>query len=105
MKLRRMAALAAVPLVALAAVAVTSSANAAGGRDGQVTEYGEQLRLGNGKLIAYSERNGARPVSIGLIMTDGVLDGLPTDMPTDGKWCFDKDGNGTVDPMTECTGG
>ncbi|HEY7592076.1 MAG TPA: hypothetical protein VH969_02880, partial [Actinophytocola sp.] len=72
---------------------------------GMCAEYGEQLRLGNGKLIAYSVRKGSRPVSIGLIMTDGVLDGLPTDMPTDGKWCFDKDGNGTVDPMTECTGG
>ena len=72
---------------------------------GTCAEYGERTRLGNGTLTAYSVRSGSRPISIGLVMTDGVLQGLPTDPPTDGKWCFDKDGNGTVDPMTECTGG
>lgn len=72
---------------------------------GRCVEYGERADLGNGELIAYSQRDGSRPVTIGMIMTDGVLDGLPFDPPNDGKWCFDKDGNGTVDPMTECVGG
>jgi hypothetical protein len=72
---------------------------------GACAEYGERTQLGNGTVTAYSQREGSRPVSIGMIMTDGVLDGLPQDPPNDGKWCFDKDGNGTVDPATECTGG
>lgn len=72
---------------------------------GVCAEYGERTGLGNGEITAYSQREGSRPVSIGLVMTDGALDGLPTEMPTEGKWCFDKDGNGTTDPVTECTGG
>jgi hypothetical protein len=72
---------------------------------GVCAQYGERTRLGNGTLTAYSQSEGSRPIAIGLVMTDSVLDGLPTDPPTDGKWCFDKDGNGTVDPMAECTGG
>jgi hypothetical protein len=72
---------------------------------GPCAEYGERAGLGDGELIAYSQAVGSRPVSVGLIMTDGSLDGLPHDPPTDGAWCFDRDGDGTVDPMSECTGG
>lgn len=72
---------------------------------GPCAEYGERAELGDGELIAYSQAVGSRPVSVGLIMTDGGLDGLPHDPPTDGTWCFDKDGDGTIDPTTECTGG
>jgi hypothetical protein len=73
--------------------------------NGVCAEYGEQTRLGNGTLTAYSQSEGSRPVAVGMIMTDGVLDRLPSNPPTDGKWCFDKDGNGTVDPMAECHNG
>jgi hypothetical protein len=72
---------------------------------GPCAEYGERVELGDGELLAYSQAVGSRPVSVGLIMTDDSLDGLPHDPPTDGTWCFDKNGDGTVDPMTECTGG
>ena len=72
---------------------------------GACAEYGEQTRIGNGTLTAYSVRDGARPMVVGMVMTDAALDGLPTDPPTEGKWCFDKDGNGSVDQVTECTGG
>jgi len=72
---------------------------------GVCAEYGEQTRLGNGTLTAYSQSSGSRPLAVGMIMTDGVLDGLPSDPPTDGKYCFDKDGNGTIDPMMECHNG
>ncbi len=35
-----------------------------------------------------------------------TLQGLPENPPTDdGKWCYDKDANGSVDPMTECSNG
>jgi hypothetical protein len=72
---------------------------------GPCAEYGERVELGDGELTAYSQAVGSRPVSVGLIMTDDSLDDLPHDPPTDGTWCFDKNGDGTVDPMTECSGG
>jgi hypothetical protein len=72
---------------------------------GRCAEYGESAKLGNGQVTAYSEAEGTRPVAVGMIMTDGALDGLPSDPPTDGKYCFDVDGNGTVDPMKECHNG
>jgi hypothetical protein len=72
---------------------------------GPCAEYGERARLGNGEVIAYSQRVGPRPVAVGMILTDGVLTGLPLNPANDNKWCFDKDGNGTVDRNTECSGG
>ncbi|UYM06236.1 hypothetical protein [Solicola gregarius] len=72
---------------------------------GPCAEYGERADLGNGEVTAYSQVVGDRPVSVGMIMTDDALDGLPHDPPTDGKWCFDKNDDGTVDPMKECSGG
>jgi hypothetical protein len=72
---------------------------------GVCAQYGERSRLGNGELTAYTQSEGSRPVAVGMIMTDGVLDGLPSNPPTDGKYCFDVDGNGTVDPMHECHNG
>jgi len=38
-------------------------------------------------------------------MSAGALDELPMQPTSDGKWCFDKNGDGTTDPMSECTGG
>ena len=72
---------------------------------GPCAEYGEHAQLGDGKITAYSQVVGSKPVAVGMVMSDDALDGLPHDPPTDGKWCFDKDGDGTVDPMTECAGG
>lgn len=66
---------------------------------------GPCVELGDGELTAYSQAVGSRPVSVGLIMTDGSLDDLPHDPPSDGMWCFDKNSDGTADPMTECSGG
>ena len=72
---------------------------------GPCAEYGASAPLGDGTLTAYSQRVGGRPVAVGLIMTDDVLDGLPQSPPNDGTLCFDKDGDGSIDPMTECSGG
>jgi hypothetical protein len=72
---------------------------------GPCAEYGERAPLGTGELTAYSQRIGSRPVSVGLRMSEGALDELPTHPPSDGKWCFDKNSDGTTDPMSECTGG
>lgn len=72
---------------------------------GVCAEYGASADLGEGTLTAYSQRRGDRPESVGLSFPARTLRGLPTDPPTQGTWCFDKDGDGTVDPMMECTGG
>jgi hypothetical protein len=45
------------------------------------------------------------PVAIGLVFPSRTLAGLPVDPPTAGLWCFDRDGDGTVDETTECAGG
>lgn len=72
---------------------------------GPCAEYGERTDHGDGEAQAYSQSVGSRPVSVGLVLSDASLDGLPHDPPTDGKWCFDKNDDGTTDPMTECAGG
>lgn len=73
---------------------------------GPCAEYGESAELGDGTITAYSQVDEAGvPVAVGLAMPSATLDGLPHDPPTDGKWCHDKDGDGTEDPMKECSGG
>jgi hypothetical protein len=72
---------------------------------GPCAEYGQRTSIGHGTLTAYTQSDGSHPIAIGLIMTDGVLDGLPTDPASDGHWCYDKDGNGTIDRLNECSGG
>lgn len=72
---------------------------------GVCAEYGASAEIGKGSLTAYTQRKGSRPTSVGVAFPASTLEGLPTDPPTEGKWCYDKDGDGTTDPMTECTGG
>lgn len=67
--------------------------------------YGESAPLGDGRLTAYSQSERGVPRAIGLVFPSRTLQGLPFDPPTAGLWCFDKSGDGTVDEMTECTGG
>lgn len=73
--------------------------------EGPCAEYGESAPRGNGTLTAYSQAHQGRPVAVGLVMTEDVLEGLPYDPPTAGLWCYDKDGDGEIDPMHECAGG
>ncbi|SFT09223.1 hypothetical protein [Saccharopolyspora flava] len=72
---------------------------------GPCAEYGESAPLGDGRITAYTQFLGARPVSIGVRMTDASFSGLPHDPPTDGTLCFDKNGDGSTDPVEECSGG
>jgi hypothetical protein len=72
---------------------------------GPCAEYGRSASLGEGRVTAFSQREGRRPKVIGLLATDSTFDGLPYDPPTSGIWCYDKDGDGTVDRHRECTGG
>lgn len=73
--------------------------------EGPCAEYGESAPRGNGTLTAYSQVHRGEPVAVGLLMTEETLEGLPYDPPTAGLWCYDKDGDGQIDPMAECAGG
>lgn len=72
---------------------------------GPCAAYGESAPRGDGTMTAYSQSEGRRPVAVGAVLDAGTLRGLPYDPPTEGRWCFDKNGDGTTDPYTECTGG
>jgi hypothetical protein len=72
---------------------------------GPCAEYGESEELGDGVLTAYSQSLGERPSAIGLVMSDDSLSGLPQHPPNDGTTCYDVDGDGSTDNMTECAGG
>lgn len=73
---------------------------------GPCAEYGQSAHRGDGTLTSYSQvdADGA-PVAIGMAMSEETLQGLPYDPPTAGLWCYDKDDDGALDEMTECTGG
>ncbi|MEV4611019.1 hypothetical protein AB0K43_00255 [Kitasatospora sp. NPDC049258] len=62
---------------------------------------GTPQRLGRGLVRTYGQLDGGRPLAVGILYSEHALDGLPTAM-TDGHHCFDIDGDGTIDPMTEC---
>ncbi|WP_109471713.1 hypothetical protein [Ornithinimicrobium cavernae] len=72
---------------------------------GACAEYGESAPRGEGTLTAYSQVWQGEPQAVGLVFPSETLQGLPYDPPTAGLWCYDKDGNGEVDPMMECSGG
>lgn len=72
---------------------------------GPCAVYGDSAPRGDGRLTAYTQQEHGQPHAIGVVMPTATLRGLPHDPPTDGKWCFDKDGDGSVDPMTECANG
>ncbi|WP_446666238.1 hypothetical protein [Flexivirga sp. B27] len=72
---------------------------------GPCATYGDSALRGDGRLTAYTQQEHGKPHAIGVTLTDPTLDGLPHEPPTDGKWCFDKDGDGNVDLMTECANG
>ncbi|WP_051812540.1 hypothetical protein [Kitasatospora sp. MBT63] len=64
---------------------------------------GTPQRLGDGLVRTYARLDHGRPLSVGILYSDRALDHLPTAM-TDGHHCFDVDGDGRTDPMTECAG-
>jgi hypothetical protein len=72
---------------------------------GACASYGESAPLGDGAVTAYSQADHDVPSAIGLVLRSRTLDGLPYHPPTAGLWCFDHNGDGTVDPMLECMGG
>lgn len=67
------------------------------------TVYGESGAMGEGTARTYAELNAdGSPVSIGIVYTQGALEGLPTEPNMESR-CFDINGNGTLE-MGECIG-
>lgn len=65
--------------------------------------YGESGAMGEGTARTYAELSAdGSPVSIGIVYTQAMLEGLPTD-PNMKSRCFDINGNGTME-MGECIG-
>lgn len=89
---------------ALAATLVAALTAAAAPPSAVRTEYGPEVPLGAGTLRTYTQREGGRPLVMGVTFPAAALRNLPTAM-SDGKHCFDKDGNGSIDLHTECAVG
>jgi len=88
-------------LVATAAIATVGTKLALADT---ITLHGEAQKLGNGFAQVYTEVDAeGAPAVIGVTFDAGMLEGLPT-MPNAWSRCFDKNGNGQIDPHGECHG-
>ncbi|GAB1644472.1 hypothetical protein [Krasilnikovia sp. MM14-A1259] len=68
---------------------------------GPCADYGPAVPVGSGTVRIATQRSGSRPVSMAFVFDRSMLTGLPTEL-SDGKHCYDVDGNGTIDRNTEC---
>ncbi|MEW2416586.1 hypothetical protein AB0953_23070 [Streptomyces sp. NPDC046866] len=68
------------------------------------TRWGPAAALGHGTVRTYAEYAGGHPRALGVSLTAAALTGLPT-APTDGRHCYDADGDARIDGMHECVGG
>jgi hypothetical protein len=67
------------------------------------TVYGDSGAMGEGTARAYAELNAdGSPVSIGIVYTQALLEGLPTEANLESR-CFDVNGNAATE-MDECIG-
>lgn len=68
------------------------------------TYSGEPVPLGNGAVNTYlTLADDAKPVAIGIRMTEAALEGLPAE-PNNTNRCFDVNGDGKLEAMVECLG-
>ena len=71
-------------------------------RGGGKLAVGETVAVGNGTATAFATvLPTGRPTTIGVELTAAAMDGLPTTF-SDCGITYDLDGDGTIDPMTEC---
>ncbi|MGH6920625.1 MAG: hypothetical protein ACREJ0_23310 [Geminicoccaceae bacterium] len=90
------------------ALLIGMAAFAAGGTEvvaaDAATLRGEAQKLGNGSAQLYVALDAAgAPEALGVSFDQSMLEGLPT-MPNTWSRCFDKNGNGQIDPHGECHG-
>jgi len=65
------------------------------------TFYSPALPMGDGAVRTYAQLRDRQPVSLGFVFTRIALVNLPA-ARSDGKYCYDRDSNGRIDPNTEC---
>lgn len=72
---------------------------------GPCADYGEAEAIGTGTFAAFAQIDDANhPVAIGVAFPGSFFDGAPT-APSEGKHCYDLNGDGVEDLATECVGG
>ncbi|MHC5904390.1 hypothetical protein ACVNF4_10860 [Streptomyces sp. S6] len=71
---------------------------------GPCATYGKPVALGDGTLRAYAQQADGRPVAVGVVFAASALRGLPTAV-SDGKHCYDRNGDGRLDLHMECSVG
>ena len=72
----------------------------------QGTFYGDSLSIGNGRYQTYIKNgNNGKPLAVGIEFSKATMDNLPHDPVTDGKTCFDTNGDDVLDLHEECVGG
>ncbi len=88
---------------AAAAIGVVAQAcQVATGRALTKTVPGAETQLGDGTVSSFARFTRANaPTAIGVLFSDGALRNLPT-ARTDEHRCHDHNGNGTIEPATEC---
>jgi len=89
-------------IVAFSLVAAGCSSGV--GSTGSQTEHdlGAVSHVGDATAQSYAEFDETgKPIAVGLVFSPTFFDQLPAGH-SDLHHCFDKDGNGTVDPATEC---
>lgn len=92
------------PILLFAAViALSGCASGESGEPETGRTLGGIVQLGNGTVETYANVDPAgAPEALGVQFSAGSLEQLPEDV-TDGHRCFDSDGNGDIDPHTECS--
>jgi hypothetical protein len=91
------------PVPTTSTTPTTSATTSAATSATATTVYGESGDMGEGTARTYAELNAdGSPVSLGIVYTQGLLDGLPTEMNMESR-CFDVNENDTME-MGECIG-
>ncbi|MFD9690767.1 hypothetical protein ACFWXO_33965 [Kitasatospora sp. NPDC059088] len=79
-----------------------SALDTAGAYAGPCAEYGPAVKVGNGRMRTYAQFSKGRPTALGFVFDRTALTGLPEPHTTDRKDCYDVNGDGRIDPATEC---
>lgn len=90
------------PVVLVALIAVGCGGEVGSLADQTERTLGAVSHVGSATAQSYAEFDEAgNPLAIGLAFTSNFFDELPAE-PSDLHHCFDRDGNGVVDPSAEC---
>lgn len=72
---------------------------------GPCAEYGGSGEMGQGSFTTYTQFDGNKPLTMGVLAPAKTFKDLPTNPPNEGLYCADKNQDGTTDREMECSGG